>query len=37
MSLADDALWKWAEKSVRELPGYKPMEAWRAEMAKRIQ
>jgi catechol-2,3-dioxygenase len=37
MSLEDDALWKWAEKSVRELPGYQPMETWRAEMAKRIQ
>jgi len=37
MSLTDDALWNWAEKSVRELPGYKPMETWRAEMAKRIQ
>ena len=37
MSLPDDALWKWAEKSARELPGYKPVEAWRADLAKRLQ
>ena len=37
MSLPDDALWKWAENSARELPGYKPVEAWRADLAKRIQ
>jgi len=36
MSLPDDALWKWAEKSARELPGYKPVEQWRSDMAKRI-
>ena len=37
MSLPDDALWKWAEKSARELPGYKPVEDWRADLAKRLQ
>jgi catechol-2,3-dioxygenase len=36
MSLEDDALWKWAEQTARELPGYKPAEQWRAEIAKRI-
>jgi catechol-2,3-dioxygenase len=37
MSLPDDALWKWAENSARELPGYKPVEVWRADLAKRLQ
>ena len=36
MSLSDDALWKWAEDSARALPGYKPVEQWRAELAKRL-
>jgi catechol 2,3-dioxygenase-like lactoylglutathione lyase family enzyme len=36
MSLADDALWDWAEKTARALPGYKPVEQWRAELANRI-
>ena len=36
MSLPDDALWKWAEQTARELPGYKPVEQWRAEIEKRI-
>ena len=36
MSLNDDALWQWAEKTARERPGYKPVEQWRAELANRI-
>jgi catechol-2,3-dioxygenase len=36
MSLPDDVLWKWAEKTARELPGYKPVEQWRAELGKRL-
>jgi catechol-2,3-dioxygenase len=36
MALADDALWTWAENTARELPGYRPVEEWRAEMADRI-
>ena len=36
MSLSDDALWKWAEESARALPGYKPVEQWRAELAQRL-
>lgn len=36
MSLPDDALWDWAEKSARTLPGYKPVEAWRAELSKKL-
>lgn len=37
MSLPDDALWDWAEKSARALPGYKPVEAWRAELSGKLQ
>ena len=36
MSLSDDALWKWAEDSARALPGYKPVEQWRSELAQRL-
>jgi catechol-2,3-dioxygenase len=36
MSMSDDALWKWAEKGARELPGYKPVEDWRADLSKRL-
>jgi catechol 2,3-dioxygenase-like lactoylglutathione lyase family enzyme len=36
MALADDALWKWAEKTARALPGYKPVEEWRAEIRNRL-
>jgi catechol-2,3-dioxygenase len=36
MSLSDAALWKWAEESARARPGYKPVEQWRSELAKRL-
>jgi catechol-2,3-dioxygenase len=36
MSLPDDALWQWAEKTARALPGYKPVEQWRSELVKRM-
>lgn len=36
MSLADEALWQWAEKTARTLPGYKPVEQWRADLANKI-
>jgi catechol 2,3-dioxygenase-like lactoylglutathione lyase family enzyme len=36
MALADDALWKWAEKTARALPGYKPVEEWRTEIRNRL-
>jgi catechol-2,3-dioxygenase len=36
MSLPDDALWKWAEQTACELPGYKPVEQWRSELGKRL-
>ena len=37
MTLSDDALWGWAEKTARELPGYKPVENWRADLARKMQ
>lgn len=37
MSLSDEALWKWAEDNARKLPGFRPVEEWRAELAKRLQ
>jgi catechol 2,3-dioxygenase-like lactoylglutathione lyase family enzyme len=36
MALTDDALWKWAEKTARALPGYKPVEEWRTEIRNRL-
>jgi catechol 2,3-dioxygenase-like lactoylglutathione lyase family enzyme len=36
MSMSDEALWQWAERTARERPGYKPVEQWRAELANRI-
>jgi catechol 2,3-dioxygenase-like lactoylglutathione lyase family enzyme len=36
MSMGDEALWQWAERTARERPGYKPVEQWRAELANRI-
>jgi catechol-2,3-dioxygenase len=36
MALADDALWKWAEKTARELPGYQPVEEWRTGIRNRL-
>jgi hypothetical protein len=36
MSLPDAALWKWAEETARKLPGYKPVDEWRADLADRI-
>jgi len=36
MSLSDAALWKWAEETARALPGYQPVEQWRAELGRRL-
>jgi catechol-2,3-dioxygenase len=36
MSLSDAALWKWAEETARALPGYQPVEEWRAELGRRL-
>jgi len=36
MSLPDAELWEWAHDTARKLPGYKPVEEWRADLAARI-
>jgi len=36
MALGDDALWKWAEKTARALPGYQPVEEWRTGIRNRL-
>lgn len=36
MSLPDAELWAWAEREARKLPGFKPVEEWRSEMAQRM-
>lgn len=36
LSLPDDALWKWAEETARRLPGFKPRDEWRRDMAVRM-
>lgn len=36
MNLPDAQLWAWAEREARKLPGFKPVEDWRAEMARRM-
>ena len=36
MQLSDDELWRWAEAEARKQPGFKPVEEWRAEMARRM-
>jgi catechol-2,3-dioxygenase len=35
-SLPDDQLWARIERAVRDMPGFKPREAWAAEIEKRI-
>ena len=36
LSLPDDELWASIEKKVREMPGFKPVAVWRAEVDKKI-
>jgi catechol 2,3-dioxygenase-like lactoylglutathione lyase family enzyme len=36
LSLPDAAIWKWAEETARAMPGYRPVEDWRAELKDRI-
>ena len=35
-NLSDEELWKWAEAEARKQPGFKPVDEWRAEMARRM-
>jgi catechol-2,3-dioxygenase len=34
MQLSDRELWAWAEAEARKQPGFKPVEQWRAEVAR---
>ena len=36
MSLSDAELWAWAEREARRLPGFKPVEEWRAGIRRRM-
>lgn len=36
MSLSDGELWAWAEREAAKLPGFKPVEQWRAELARKM-
>ena len=36
MRLSDAELWRWAEAEARKQPDFKPVEEWRAEMARRM-
>jgi catechol-2,3-dioxygenase len=36
MGLPDRELWAWAEREARRQPGFRPVEEWRAEMARRM-
>lgn len=37
MSLSDEALWAWAQDTASTLPGYRPVEDWRAELSRKMQ
>jgi catechol-2,3-dioxygenase len=37
MSMPDDEIWAWVAKQAAALPGYRPVEDWRADIAKRMQ
>src|SRR6266540_4322382 len=36
MKLSDAQLWAWAEAEVRKQPDFKPVEEWRAQLARKI-
>jgi catechol-2,3-dioxygenase len=36
MKLSDTELWAWVEAGARAQPDFKPVEAWRAELAKKL-
>jgi catechol-2,3-dioxygenase len=36
MNLPDAELWRWAEAEARKIPGFKPVEEWRAELAREM-
>ena len=36
MSLSDEALWQWARETASALPGFKPVEDWRADLGRKL-
>jgi catechol 2,3-dioxygenase-like lactoylglutathione lyase family enzyme len=36
MRMPDAELWSWAEREAKKLPGFKPVEEWRAELARKM-
>src|SRR5262245_51853236 len=36
MKLSDAELWAWAEAEARKLPGFRPVESWRSDVAKKM-
>jgi catechol 2,3-dioxygenase-like lactoylglutathione lyase family enzyme len=36
MKLSDAEIWDWAEREARKLPGFRPVEEWRAELEGRM-
>jgi catechol-2,3-dioxygenase len=37
MSKSDEEIWDWVGKQAAALPGYRPVDDWRADLAKKIQ
>ena len=37
MSKSDAEIWEWVGKQAASLPGYRPVEEWRADLAKKLQ
>jgi catechol-2,3-dioxygenase len=37
MSKSDEEIWDWVSKQAASLPGYRPVEEWRADLARKIQ
>ena len=36
MRMSDTELWAWAEREASKLPGFRPVEEWRAEISRRM-
>jgi len=36
MKMSDSELWAWAEREAKKMPGFRPVEEWRSEVARRM-
>ena len=36
MRLSDSELWAWAEREAKKMPGFRPVEDWRADVSRRM-